>query len=71
MRLHDVYARSRRDTAAVERCSIAVERIAAPMLLVTGEADVMWPAAEMATLGQRQAWTAALSFLDLTLGVDR
>jgi pimeloyl-ACP methyl ester carboxylesterase len=46
--LHEAYARGRRDAVAVERCSIAVERIRAPMLLMAGASDAMWPAEEMA-----------------------
>ena len=41
------YEPSLRDTGAVARASIAVERIDCPLLLVSGDADEMWPASEM------------------------
>lgn len=47
--LQQVYARSRRDPTAVERTAIPVEQIKAPLLLIAGAADMMWPGAEMAT----------------------
>jgi hypothetical protein len=49
LKLHDVFARGRRDPAAVDRASIPVDLIDAPMLLIAGDADAMWPSAQMAT----------------------
>ncbi len=37
-----------RDSAAVERARIRVERIRGPVMLVAGEADALWPSAMMA-----------------------
>ena len=39
---------SLRDTAAVERAAILVERINGPVLLVSGKEDAMWPSSAMA-----------------------
>ena len=48
LRLLQAYAKGRHDTAKLEAATIPVEEIAAPIMLVAGEADAMWPAAEMA-----------------------
>jgi dienelactone hydrolase len=37
-----------RDTAVADRARIPVERINGPVMLVAGEADALWPSAEMA-----------------------
>ena len=42
------YRHRMRDSAAVERARIQVERIAGPVLLVAGEDDALWPSADMA-----------------------
>ncbi len=44
----EAYETALRDDEAVERAAIRVERIDAPILFVTGDADATWPASEMA-----------------------
>ncbi|WP_146132601.1 acyl-CoA thioesterase/bile acid-CoA:amino acid N-acyltransferase family protein [Streptomyces solincola] len=46
--LRRAYAAGLRDTSAVARAVIPVERISAPLMAVAGDADAMWPAAQMA-----------------------
>ena len=43
-----------RDTAAVERSSIPVERIKGPVLLISGKDDAIWPSFPMAELARRR-----------------
>jgi dienelactone hydrolase len=42
------YRHRLRDSAAVERARIGVERINGPVMLLAGEDDALWPSAEMA-----------------------
>ncbi len=42
------------DAAAVERATIAVERIAGPVLLVSCEADALWPSVALSELAMRR-----------------
>ena len=56
LRLRSAYSAGLRDRSAVEKAEIRVERIEAPILLVSGSDDQMWPAAEMAAaLARRRA----------------
>lgn len=48
MRLYPAYDRTKADPATVAAATIPVEHIAAPMLLVAGTGDAMWPSAAMA-----------------------
>jgi pimeloyl-ACP methyl ester carboxylesterase len=48
MEFIDVYRDALRDAETRERASIAVERMRAPVLLVSGSEDRLWPSAEMA-----------------------
>lgn len=49
LRLLPAYQRARRNADALARATIPVEGITAPMLLIAGEADAVWPSAAMAT----------------------
>jgi hypothetical protein len=42
------------DAASVARCEIAVERIQAPVLLVSCEDDAMWPSARLSDIAMRR-----------------
>ena len=48
LHLRAAYAAALADEQAAERAAIPVERIAAPLLLIAGADDQMWPAAAMA-----------------------
>jgi alpha-beta hydrolase superfamily lysophospholipase len=48
MRLHPAYDRTKDDPSAVRAATISVEDIAAPLLVVAGTADAMWPSETMA-----------------------
>jgi dienelactone hydrolase len=48
LHLRPAYEPSLRDQDAVTQASIPVERINCPLLVVSGDADEMWPASEMA-----------------------
>lgn len=48
LRLFDAYDQGRQDDAAVAAAAIPVERIDAPLLVVAGAADAMWPSTTMA-----------------------
>lgn len=48
VRLWDAYAKPHRDAEAVTRAAIPVQNITAPLLTIAGEADAIWPSAEMA-----------------------
>ena len=48
LRMREAYAAGLTDAGAVAAATIPVERIAAPVLLISGEADEMWPSSEMA-----------------------
>ncbi|MFC5804777.1 acyl-CoA thioester hydrolase/BAAT C-terminal domain-containing protein [Streptomyces formicae] len=48
LRLRSAYAAGLRDTAAVQKALILVERIEAPLMAVAGGADALWPAEAMA-----------------------
>lgn len=48
MRLYPAYDRTKDDPTAIAAAAIPVERIAAPMLLVAGTGDAMWPSPAMA-----------------------
>jgi len=43
------------DQAVIRAAEIPVEQVKGPILMVSGEADAMWPATEMAQLAQRRA----------------
>jgi dienelactone hydrolase len=47
LHLHPAYEPSLRDRDAVTQAAIPVERIDCPLLVVSGDADEMWPAREM------------------------
>lgn len=47
LHMRPAYEPSLRDRDAVTRASIPVERIDCPLLVVSGDADEMWPASEM------------------------
>jgi BAAT / Acyl-CoA thioester hydrolase C terminal len=48
MRLYPAFDRTKDDPAAVAAATIPVERIDAPMLLIAGTGDAMWPSPAMA-----------------------
>jgi len=48
LRMREAYAAGLADEAAVAAAAIPVERIAAPLLLISGDADAMWPGSDMA-----------------------
>ena len=48
LHMRRAYEPSLADREAVARAAIEVERIACPLLLLSGDADEMWPASEMA-----------------------
>ena len=48
MRLYPAFDRTKDDPTAVAAAAIPVERIAAPMLLIAGTGDAMWPSPAMA-----------------------
>lgn len=52
--LTPVFRSSLRDRAAVERATIPVERIAGPVLLVSGDDDAMWPSVELSEIATRR-----------------
>jgi BAAT / Acyl-CoA thioester hydrolase C terminal len=56
LHMRKAYARGLRDPAAVERAAIPVERINAPLLVLSGRDDAMWPSDQMAEqlLGRRR-----------------
>jgi dienelactone hydrolase len=54
LHLRSAFSAGLRDHAAVEKASIQVERIEAPILFVSGNDDQMWPAAEMAAALMRR-----------------
>jgi pimeloyl-ACP methyl ester carboxylesterase len=43
-----------RDTAAVERATIPVERTRGPILMISGKDDTMWPSFDLAELARRR-----------------
>lgn len=45
-----IYERGLEDVEAVERAAIPLERATGPLLLISGGADRMWPAAKMCTM---------------------
>jgi dienelactone hydrolase len=49
-----IYRSHLQDEAAVERATIPVERIAGPVLLVSGTDDQMWPSTELADIALRR-----------------
>jgi pimeloyl-ACP methyl ester carboxylesterase len=57
LHMRTAYRAGLADHAAVSRAAIPVERIAAPMLLISGDRDSMWPGSEMAAalLARRRA----------------
>lgn len=55
------YAPGLRDHAAVEKAAIRVERISAPILLLSGNDDQMWPGTEMAEALMRRRTEAGRS----------
>jgi dienelactone hydrolase len=61
LRLYPAFAAGLDDPAAVERARIRVERIPAPLLLLSGDDDEVWPASRMAAdlLRRRTAIAAA------------
>ena len=48
LHLRDAYAKALGDAGAVEAAAIPVERIAAPLLLLSGSDDQVWPSGPMA-----------------------
>lgn len=50
MRMLPAFVAGLGDAAAVQRAAIPVEHIDAPLLLIAGQSDAMWPSAEMATV---------------------
>lgn len=55
MRLYPAYTRGKESPAVIAAASIPVEDIAAPMLLIAGTEDEMWPSATMAqTIARRR-----------------
>jgi len=54
LHLRSAFSAGLRVRAAVEKASIKVERIEAPILFVSGNDDQMWPAAEMAAALMRR-----------------
>jgi dienelactone hydrolase len=61
LRLYPAFRAALDDSASVERAAIRVERIQAPLLLLSGDDDEVWPASRMAAdlLRRRAAMTAA------------
>jgi dienelactone hydrolase len=53
--LRPMLERALADTAAVHAAEIAVERITQPILMVSGEADAMWPSVRLAKIAERRA----------------
>jgi fermentation-respiration switch protein FrsA (DUF1100 family) len=51
----------------VERASIEVERIAGPVMLISGEADAMWPSAPLAEMALDRLHRARHPFPDVHL----
>lgn len=48
------YEAALEDPDMIERSSIAIERTNGPILMISGEADAMWPSSEYADLGMRR-----------------
>ncbi len=48
------YAAALDDPEAIERAAIPIERTRGPILMISGEADAMWPSSEYAELGMRR-----------------
>ncbi|MFL6265697.1 MAG: acyl-CoA thioester hydrolase/BAAT C-terminal domain-containing protein [Actinomycetes bacterium] len=56
--LRPLFERTLQDADAVRAAEIPVERAAGPILLVSGEADAMWPATRLGELVERRAAAA-------------
>jgi dienelactone hydrolase len=59
-----------RDTTAVERSSIRVERINGPVLMISGKDDAMWPSFAMAEVARRRLETHRHPFPFVHLAYD-
>jgi BAAT / Acyl-CoA thioester hydrolase C terminal/Acyl-CoA thioester hydrolase/BAAT N-terminal region len=68
LRMRPAYAPGLRDPTAVERAAIPVERINAPLLVLSGRDDAMWPSEQMADqlLARRRTYGVAAADRQLT-----
>jgi dienelactone hydrolase len=60
-----------RDTAAVERSSIAVERIKGPVLMISGKDDDIWPSFALAEIARRRLEAHRHPYRFVHLAYDR
>jgi pimeloyl-ACP methyl ester carboxylesterase len=68
--LHAVMERMLRNQAAVERASIAVERINGPILFVSASQDEMWPSQRMSQQMMERLQTSKFAFPTQHLAVE-
>jgi dienelactone hydrolase len=64
------YEASLRDSAAVERATISVERIAAPLLLISTSDDQVWPSKGLSEMVVRRRAAHGLTYPDEHLSFD-
>ena len=62
--LRDGFLQACRDAATVARCAIPVERIAGPLLMVSGGDDRLWPSDRFAAMAMQRRSNGARGFSD-------